>query len=114
MVKDKGSYKKYIIFGLLVVCVAIVVVFSFYRAYVDYHSFRGHQNYIRNASNLSIQDWMTPHTVLRHFNVSEDYLLNQLNITNSSSDLRSPISKICVAKKIDCGALIVRLNEMVK
>lgn len=97
---------------ILIVLIILALVFLFY-AFSNYHSFRTHQNYFK-SSNVTIESWMTPHTILRHFNISESSLFSELGISNTTGNLRIPLSQICTEKKLNCTEVVDKLNSMVK
>lgn len=109
----KKKESKLVFYVALLVAFMLAIFVLAHSAINDFNSFRTHQNYFRN-NHPQIESWMTPNSVLRHFNVSESDLFRELNVTNSSKNLVTPISKICTTKKIDCQLLLERLNNLVK
>lgn len=91
-----------------------MIVFYAVRSYVSYHSLKSHMDYFRSNSSLEIQPWMTPHAVIRHFNITPEDLFNVLNTINSSSNLRKPISTLCSEKKENCTMIVEELNTKVR
>jgi len=106
---------KIILYTALVISIFFAVFILLNSAYSNFHEFKGQQNYIKeinNNSSAEIQSWMTPQSIITHFNISQQVLLNELNITYSKTNLRTPISKICKNKKLNCTTVIEKLNQI--
>ncbi len=103
-----------IIFLIILICLIFLVAFFAFDSYKDYSSFRIYKNYLKNNSSIEIQSWMTPYTVLRHFNITQEDLFKTLNTTNSTLNFRKQISSICSEKKENCTLIVEELNSKVK
>jgi len=98
--------------GILIVILLAAVFFTL-RADAYYHSFRGHQVYFKNSPAIMIEDWMTPNTVLRNFNITEQQMFGILQINNSTNNLRTPIVDLCRDYRLNCPLLLDKLNSRV-
>jgi len=114
MIKKKTN-KKYTLFGYIIILLCLIVFFIILsiNSYQNYQTFKNHKNYFNNTP-IKIGSWMAPHTVLKHFNITQQSLFLLLNATNSSSNLISPISTICSNKKENCTLILEKLNNAVK
>jgi hypothetical protein len=123
-----------IIFGIVILI--LIGVFS-YRVYTQYNTLRNHRDYIRQP-DAEIQPWMSVNTVVRRFNVSEDTILQVMNITKEQSailrrfnvserlfereinmtsnqtTIRQTLASICKQNHLNCTDVIQRLNELRK
>ena len=111
IMKDKTFF---IYLGIFIVII-IAAAFFIFSANNNYHSFRGHQVYFRNNTNgtIQIENWMTPQTIIRHFNITQNNLFEEIGITNSTTNLRTPLVTLCKSYNISCSTLIQRLNSQV-
>ena len=115
MAKQKKDNSKNLLVYILILIIIVLLAFILLRySFTHYSSFRGHQDYFKNNTSPKIESWMTPSTVLRHFNISESSLFNELNITKTTANLRTPIANLCTNQKQDCSLVINNLNSMVK
>lgn len=101
-----------IIYLVILAGTLLVMIILSQHALSNYHSFRGYQSYFKNNPSPQIEDWMTPYTIIRHFNISQADLFQELNISISRSSLATPLKQICQKEKIDCAKLIERLNNL--
>jgi len=83
-----------------------------YLSFSNYRSFIAHQTYIHNSS-LQIQPWMNPETIQRNFNIPPQEIFKELNTTNTTKNLRTPISKICIEQSLNCTQIIDKLNSQI-
>lgn len=109
----KKSTKRIIFLTVLFVLILLFAVILISNAISNYYSFKSHQNEI-HSPNPKIEDWMSPGTILRHFNISPKYLFDTLNIPDSRTNLRKPLSQICAEQKINCTQLVDKLNNLAK
>ena len=108
---DKKNWQRALLILMTIVIILLIfIIFFANSSYKNYHSFRNHKNYFKN-STLQIEPWMTPSTILRHFNITSEDLFNTLNITNSSLNFKKQISSICLGKKENCTFVIEELNS---
>lgn len=117
MLKKNKKYRSanaVIIYSVILIFLIALTFFFFRNAFSNYHSFKEHRDYFRNNPSPAIESWMTPHSVLSHFNISGKDLFLQMNITYNRQNLRIPFSELCAKNKIDCPMLIKTLNEKVK
>lgn len=117
MAKQKNKNKfvnGIIIYTAVLVFIIILSIILLQTSLIKFDSFRSHQDYIKNHPSPNIEDWMTPNTILRQFNISENVLFNELNTTKTIKILRTPLFKICRQQKINCTSLIIQLNNQVK
>lgn len=114
MKKDKNQNEEYV-FALAITLLILIFIALFLslRAEYYYDSFKTHEIYFKENSSAIVESWMTPHTVLRHFNITQTTLFYALNISNSTTDLRTPISNLCVEHKIDCVSALNTINTEV-
>ncbi len=75
--------------------------------------FRSYQKYIRNNTNLTIQPWMTTHTVIRRFNITEPVLFNVLGLEENQLNLRLTLNTVCNTHHLNCTSVIQQLDRMV-
>jgi hypothetical protein len=105
---------KIIIYSAILILLIIIILILSLRASYNYHEFRETKNYFGTTMNPLISSWMTPDTILRHFNINEEDLFRELEITESESSLRTPLYRICLKKNINCPDLINELNSLIK
>lgn len=98
---------------MLLVIIFLIIVLSIYAS-SNFREFREDKDYFKENLNPSIDVWMTPSTILRHFEITEEGLFKELNVTKSESSLRTPLYKICAKKSINCSDLVEKLNRLVK
>ena len=114
-IKQVNKPKKIFIFGIIIlICLLLLAVFFAVKSYKDYYSLISHKDYFKNNSSIEIEPWMTPHSILRHFNITQENLFNTLNTTNSNFNFRKQISSICSEKKENCTLVIEELNSKVR
>ena len=102
---------KLIIYLAILFIIFLAVIFFFLRAEFYYHSFVEHKKYLKENPQLTIQDWMTPHTVERHFNITQEEFSNETGIKSSIKDLRTPIKDLCIQYKLNCPVILDKLNN---
>jgi len=113
-VRVKWKNRKIILYSVVLICLLVILIVSAINSYNNYHAYKSQRDYLKNSYSIKIESWMTPHTVLRHFNISQEDLLNILNITNTSLDFKKQISGICSKKKENCTLIVEELNKQVK
>jgi len=111
--------------GLIILAGIIIfflMIFFAIRAYDHYTELESHRTYF-NEPNASIQDWMTIRSIVRHYNLTEDEIYKELNVSpgtfvselgidNSTLVDRTTIQTICFKKHLDCNAVMDRLNSI--
>lgn len=118
---NKLNFQGIILASACVIVFVLIIVFGI-RAHSHYADLKNHRNYFSQA-NTPIQDWMTIHSVVRHYNLTEDEiyaeinvspstLVNKLGIENSTVVDRLTIKTICFQKHLDCNAVVNRLNSI--
>jgi hypothetical protein len=112
--KKKRDIKSIIPYILILIAIILLALFLINHVFSYYNIYRNHQGYFKNNTSVQIESWMTPHTILRHFNISEEDLFKELNISNNNGNLRTPLEQICKKEQIDCPLLIGRLNSLLK
>jgi hypothetical protein len=115
--------KKYIsIFSLFCLLLFILIIILAVRTYNHYNELKEHRDYFKQP-NASIQDWMTIHSVVYNYNISESqiyFALNiepgtfgrELGIDNSTTIDRLTIKAICMKKHLDCNDVVSKLNKL--
>ncbi len=104
---------------VVLLCLVIIFVSLTYHQYV---ALKNHRDYFKQ-SNLSIQDWMTVRSVVRHYNLSEKEIYAELNVSpsvlyrelgidNSTAVDRLTIKMLCVRKHVNCTVVVNRLNSI--
>lgn len=101
-----------IIYLALLSIVIVIIILLILRASFNFHSFEQYKDYFKENKNPIISDWMTPHTILRHFNITEKVLFSEMNLTKNEELMRTPLYRTCTKKKIDCKELVKKLNEI--
>ena len=108
MKKLKNETVYLIIIFVLVVLIAIFLI----RAYVHYVNLRIHRNYLRQP-NAKIESWMSIHTVIRDFNLSnETILFRELQINNSFANQRLTLDILCKKNHLNCSQVVDSLNAL--
>jgi hypothetical protein len=107
------SINKILIYSIILILIVLFAFVLLRDSFNHYSSFQGHQEYIRNSPSLTIEPWMTPSTILRHFNISESILFNELNISKTNTNLRTPLVDLCKKQKINCPSIVNKLNTLV-
>ena len=120
--KDKRiSWQTFIIILIGIVLLSCIVLFSI-RAYTHYTELEDHKDYFLQPG-APIQDWMTIHSIVRHYNLTEERIYTELNVSpgtliselgldNSTVIDRLTIEKICVEKHLNCTVVVNRLNNI--
>jgi hypothetical protein len=119
--KDKITWQ------LIIPIVAGIIIFAFMiffavRIYTHYTDLKNHRDYFKQH-NAPIQDWMTVRSIVKYYNISEDELYSELNVSpgifaneigidNSTLIDKMTIQSICVTKHLDCNAVINKLNSI--
>jgi hypothetical protein len=105
---------KFVIMYVVILILLIALVTSLiFNARYDFKSFKDHRGYFKNNTSIKIEEWMSPNTIIQHFNISKETIIQEANITNKSSDLQTPLEITCSKKKINCTELVHILNERV-
>jgi heme/copper-type cytochrome/quinol oxidase subunit 2 len=112
--KNKEVVENIIIYLIILIGLVVLVNVMLMNAKVDYNTFRDNKNYFGENSNPQIQSWMNPETIIRHFNITEIVLYNNLGIKPTEANSRTPLYQICKKNKVDCVNLINRLNNLTK
>ena len=118
---NKNSKRRIVALVLIGFIIFVLMIFFSTRAYYHYIELESHRNYF-NEPNASIQDWMTIHAIVRHYNLSEEKIFTELNVSpgtlkselgldNSTIINRLTISTICIEKHLDCKDVVDRLNS---
>lgn len=132
----KKKHNQHLQILIIVGIVILIGVFS-YRLYTQYNTLRNHRDYIRQP-DAEIQAWMSVNTVVRRFNISEDSILKEMNITKDQSmilrrfnvserfiereinmtsnqtTIRQTLANICKQNHLNCTDVIQRLNNLRK
>ncbi len=111
-INNNPKKKGLMVYVILTICIVMLCILFASKSYETYHSFKNHRGYFKTTTNPLIESWMTPHTVLRHFNLTSTELFGTLNVTNSSFNFAKPISTICSDKKVNCTAILLELNTL--
>jgi hypothetical protein len=112
--KKSTKFKRGMIYFIILLAILLLLILLVRHESSSYRSWRGHQNYFKNNLSPKIETWMTPHTILRHFNISQNDLLQTLNVSDTISNLRTPLNQICIKNKMDCPLITDKLNNLVK
>lgn len=100
----------YLIIILIIVLMALVVTFSL-RTYHQYVLFKQHDHYFREG-NSQIQPWMNIHALEKRFNISQDALAEQLNISSSKIAPTSILSSLCSQYNLNCTKVVIELDRL--
>jgi Ni,Fe-hydrogenase I cytochrome b subunit len=117
----KPTWQAVVLIVAGIIIFALIIFFAV-RAYHHYTELESHRNYFRQP-NAQIQDWMTVRSVVKHYNLSEDKIYAELNVSpgafiaelgidNSTLVDRMTIKTICVQKHLDCNAVVNKLNSI--
>ncbi len=98
---------------LAVIAIIILVFFFSYRAYSNFREFRSHYHYLREPGAQN-QPWMTLHSVVDYFNVSEKNIMSSFGVNVTESTQRMTLSTICRTNRINCTQAIGSLNAQVQ
>jgi hypothetical protein len=118
---NKNSKRRIVALVLIGFILFVLMIFFAIRAYHHYIELENHREYF-NQPNASIQDWMTIRSIVRHYNLSEEKIFAELNVSpgtliselgldNSTIIDRLTISTICIEKHLDCKDVVNRLNN---
>jgi len=107
--KKRDNWK--ILCVVLIIILIVLIGFFAFRASERYSVMREHKGYFK-GEDVQIETWMPVILVLEKFNISEDDLFNELNITGTISSRRLTIEKICEKKKLDCKVVVKNLNNL--
>jgi hypothetical protein len=110
----KLEKEEIIIYSLILIVLTTLIAVLIIHAFTNYLEFKENKNYFINNPNPKIDTWMTPDTILRHFNITEEDLFKELNIKEGESTLRTPLYKICIKQEINCFDLVEKLNNLIK
>jgi hypothetical protein len=108
--KTKELEIEYVIL-LLIIGAIIGILINHFVANLGF--FRESKGYFETNENTKIEKWMTPRTILRNFDISEETLLKELNITKDQKSMIMPLENTCRFKKINCDDLVEKLNSLV-
>ncbi len=103
-----------LVYSLILIALLVFLGLLIQNANSNYQAFKQNKNYFKVSPEYQVQDWMTPRTVLRHFNISEEQLINVLNISKSEKNFRTPIQDLCKRQRKNCVNVIEELNLLVK
>ncbi len=113
--KKVPRQKPYIfIYAMVLVCLLILVIFLVSTSVNTYHSWRSHQSYFKENHSPAIELWMTPNTILRHFNISKSQLFQELSISPTDENLMTSLTNLCTKNKLDCLSVKEELNSLVR
>jgi hypothetical protein len=114
MVKRKGGPKSGISLGyiILIAIVTLLILFFAVQTYSHYKNFRGHQAYLHQPT-LGIEPWMTVHGASLRFNVSENLIFKELNVTDAITNQRLTIGDICKKNNLNCTEVLDNLNSLI-
>jgi len=94
----------------------IIVVLSIAKyatsSWRKYQIWETHKAYFEQAKeNRKIETWMTPNFIKRHYSLD---IKSLLGFSPSFWEERNPLDELCKRKKIDCNALVKKLNRHAK
>ncbi len=93
--------------ALLIVTLAILRFAN--TSWRKYQVWQTHKTYFEQApENRKIEAWMTPNFVKRHYKFDIDSVLS---LNPSFWQERKPLSELCATRKLDCKALLLKLNS---
>ena len=105
---------------LCLILLALIVLIALYsiKTYQQYALLKTHHSYFRQQ-DVTIAPWMAAGTVIRHFNISQDALLRELNITpakspllNTTMVLRASLDSLCRKNHLNCTDVVRDLNAL--
>ena len=102
----------YIFLVVVIITLAALVIFFSVRAYDQYFVFRSHVDYFRSG-NPQIQSWMNIHTIERRFNITQDVLASELNVSASKISQKSTLNSICNQYRLNCTQIVDKLNNLI-
>jgi len=122
--KSMNKSMKWKIIVPISICIIIFVFIILFalRAHSHYVELKSHRDYFKQP-NPPIQEWMTIHSVVRYYNLSESKIYSEMNISpdtlnmelgidNSTIIDRLTIETICAKKHLDCNSVVDRLNSI--
>lgn len=107
----KKINKKRSLYTFLILVLILLIFFFSFRAYNHYTVFKIHKGYFKQL-NPNIESWMTVHLIIKRFNIAQDVIFKELNVTNTISNQRSSIDSICKKNHLNCTQVINRLNKL--
>ncbi len=93
---------------ILIAVVFLIVIFS--NTHSTYQNFREARTYFKQDMT-SIQPWMTPELITRHFDINQTVLFQEMNLNVSTAIMGTSLEQICKNKNIDCFELIKKLEN---
>jgi len=98
-----------ILCSVVIIVLILLICFFGLRSYEKYRIMEEHKNYLE-GSDVKIECWMPVAVVLDNFDIPEEVLFRELNITGGFSDRKLKIEKICEKKGLDCKMIVDNLN----
>jgi hypothetical protein len=93
---------------ILIAVVFLIIILS--NAHSTYQDLREARTYFKQDM-MTIQPWMTPESISRHFNINQTVLFQEMNLNASAALMGMPLEQICKKKNIDCFELIKKLEN---
>jgi hypothetical protein len=122
MVMIKGKKTMSVVLACICFVLLVLVIIFAFSTYKHYKELKIHKEYFRQP-NAPIQDWMTVSSVAEHYNITEDKIYAELNLSpnvfnkelgidgSTTTDLLT-IRKICTRKHLDCREVLDNLNGL--
>jgi hypothetical protein len=98
---------------ILIIILAVLVLFSFLRAYIQYSNWKTQHNYFENP-NPKIESWMTIKMISEQFNLTTTDILAEMKINNTPVNKHLTLELYCKQYHKDCTELIQRLNQHIR
>ena len=119
-----NNKKKLQISVIIFICVVILILMMFFvlRTYNHYIELKSHREYFKQQ-NSPIQDWMTIHSIVKYYHISENQIYSEMNVSpgtliselgmeNTTVVDRLTIKTICIQKNLDCNSVVNELNNI--
>ena len=107
----KSRYKDVILYSIIVILLALVVFLLLDRSYRHYTSWENRTD-ILQGTNPQIQTWMNVRQISRVLNISEDVVLQEMNISRNQVNVHITLDQFCKNYNQNCSDLVNRLNKL--
>lgn len=103
--------KKHWLWIALIIVVLLIAKYAT-SSWRKYQVWEAHKTYFTQPKeNRKIETWMTPNFIKRHYSLDIDSLFG---FSPGFWEERDPLDELCKRNKIDCDALVKKLNHHAK
>ena len=102
------------IYVFILIILLIVATFYSLKFYEDYMHAKEYRKIIKNESSFDTKDWMTVPMIIKHRNISQQFVCDEFNLTYPCLNSQSTVKELCKKNNLNCSNVINEINTKQK